>query len=250
MELADRVALVTGGGTGLGRAISLGLAHHSCHIAVNYAHSQSEAKGAVDEIRALGCRSMAVRADVSRRADVEGMVAEVEGVLGPIDLLVNNAGVTRYIPFPQIEAVTDEDWERILAVNLKGAFLCAQAVALRMRARGQGKILNVASDSAFSADGSSIPYVVSKAAVVSLTKCLARALGPAVQVNAIAPGWMATRWATNYLPEDTQRRIFHPQPNELPPADLEDIAAVAVHLLGNDSVSGQVLMVNRGDLLW
>lgn len=246
-SLAGRVALVTGGGTGLGRAISLALAARGCHVAVNYARSREEAEQTVDAVRDYGVRAAAVRADVANEADVSDMVREITASLGEVEVLVNNAGTTRYVPFPQLEDVHTEDWQQILGVNLVGQFLCVQAVVPGMRERGYGKILNIASDSAFSHDGSSIPYVVSKAGVVSLTKCLARALGPTIQVNGLAPGWMATRWMKRYLPPEIQQKVLAPRSDQLPPAAVEDIARAGVDLLENDSISGTVLVVNRGE---
>ena len=120
---------------------------------------------------------MAVQADVTDAHAVAAMVASVEGGLGRVDILVNNAGITHYVPFPDVGEVTAETWQRIMDVNVTGAFLCSQAVAPGMQARGAGKLVNVASNSALTDAGSSIPYVVSKAALVSLTRCLARRAG-------------------------------------------------------------------------
>ena len=178
MDLDGRAVLVTGAGTGLGREVALEMGRAGARVAVNYSRSRVAAEQVADEIEREGGRALAARADVTDRAAVAAMVATVERVLGPVDVLVNNAGITRYIPFPDIDAITEEQWRRILDVNLTGAFLCSQAVAPGMVARSAGKIVNVATNSAFTSTGSSIPYVVSKAALVSLTTCLARALAP------------------------------------------------------------------------
>lgn len=246
MDLDGRVALVTGGGSGLGRATSLELATAGVLVAVNYSRSRDAAEKVVDEIERDGGRSLAVCADVADGAAVAAMVATVERVLGPVDVLVNNAGITRYIPFSDIDAITEEQWRRILDVNLTGAFLCSQAVAPGMVARSAGKIVNVATNSAFTSTGSSIPYVVSKAALVSLTTCLARALAPAVQVNAVAPGWMATGWLDRYLPPERAAKI---RSGAVPLAPLEDVVGCLMGLITNDSITGTVAVVDRGEML-
>ena len=189
---------------------------------------------------------MAVQADVTDHRAVSSMVASVQMGLGPVDMLVNNAGITNYVPFPDLEAVTAEVWRPIMDVNVTGAFLCSRAVAPGMRARGAGKIINVASNSALTDAGSSIPYVVSKAALVSLTRCLARALAPAVQVNAVAPGWMLTEWIDRYVPLDRAEEI---RTGAVPLVPVEDVVESLIGLITNDSITGTVAVVDRGEML-
>jgi 3-oxoacyl-[acyl-carrier protein] reductase len=244
MDIRGRVALVTGGGTGLGREVTLALARAGVRVAVNYARSAAEARATVAEVEGLGHEALAVEADVSDEPAVEAMLARVARELGPVDVLVNNAGITRYVPLHDLESLRAEDFDRILAVNVKGAFLCARVAARGMRARGAGKIVNVASDSAFSGDGSSIPYVVSKAGLVMLTRCLARALAPAVQVNAVAPGWLATRWLATYLPPEKQREVLE-NPRQAP-VPLDAVVEAVLLLVRNDAITGQTLIVDGG----
>lgn len=246
MKAERKVALVTGAGTGLGREIALAMGWSGARVAVNYSRSQDAAEQVAGEIERDGGKALAVRADVADSAAVTEMVTTVERALGPVDVLVNNAGITRYIPFSDIGAITEERWRRILDVNLTGAFLCAQAVAPGMVARSAGKIVNVATNSAFTSTGSSIPYVVSKAALVSLTTCLARALAPAVQVNAVAPGWMATDWLDRYLPSERAAEI---RSGAVPLAPLEDVVDCLMGLVANDSITGHVAVVDRGEML-
>ncbi|MCE2528716.1 MAG: SDR family oxidoreductase [Acidimicrobiia bacterium] len=246
MHLDGRVALVTGGGTGLGRATALELARAGASVAVNYSRSRQEAELVARQIRDRGGSALAVLADITDGAAVSSMVASVEERLGRVDILVNNAGTTRYVAFSDLGAVSAEEWRRIMDVNVTGAFLCSRAVAPGMQARGAGKIINVASNSAFTSAGSSIPYVVSKAALVSLTRCLATALAPTVQVNAIAPGWMLTEWIDRHVPPDRAREI---RSGAVPLVPVEDVVRTLMGLVTNDSVTGAVSVVDCGEML-
>jgi 3-oxoacyl-[acyl-carrier protein] reductase len=247
MALTDRVALVTGGGTGLGRAISLALAEAGCDVAINYSRSEHDAQETAGAVQERGRRALAVRASVADDGAVRRMVEQVVGELGGLDVLVNNAGTTRYVPLADLEGLTDEVWETILATNLKGPFFCARAAAPHLRRSGRGKIVNTASNSAFRPTGSSIAYMCSKAALVMLTKALASALAPDVQVNAIAPGWLATRWVDVHLPPDVRERVLSNAAT--PPADLEECARVAVMLASTDSITGETIIIDRGTSL-
>lgn len=246
MDLDGRVALVTGGGTGLGRATAFGLVNHGVLVAVNYSRSREAAERVAQEIGELGGTAIAVQADIADGCAVSSMVEFVEESLGPVDILINNAGTTRYVPFDDLEALGEGEWRRIMDVNVTGAFLCSRAVAPGMRARGAGKIVNVASNSAFTSTGSSIPYVVSKAALVSLTRCLATALAPEVQVNAVAPGWMLTEWIDRYVPAGRAEEI---RGGAVPLVPVEDVVHSLMGLVTNDSITGAVAVVDRGEML-
>ena len=245
MDLAGHTALVTGGGTGLGRAIAGRLASEGVAVAVNYSRSRDEAEAVAAEIAGAGGQALAVQGNVSEPADIDAMVAEVEKRLGPIDVLVANAGTTSYVPYAELERVTPELWHRILGVNLLGTFSCVQRVAPGMLERGFGRIVAVSSNSALGGTGSSIPYVVSKGALNTLVVCLARALAPTVQVNAVAPGWMRTPWIEKHLPEEVALEVLD---SDADSADVEDVAAAVVGLAGNRAVTGQVVVVDRGEL--
>ena len=231
---------MTGASSGLGRAVALRLAREGAAVAINYRSSGDAAREVVEAIRALGGGSMSVQADVSQPDAVSAMATAVHDELGPIELLVANAGVTRYVPSYDLGGVTKPIWDRILGVNVVGPFLCVQAAVPQMEAAGAGSIVLVSSNSAYTAEGSSIPYVVSKAAVITLTRALARALPTTIRVNAIAPGWMATRWLDRYLPDDVKERVLRDEPLTA----IDDVAEATVHLLGNESVSGAVLVVD------
>lgn len=244
--LAGRVALVTGGGTGIGRAIGLLLAERGADLAINYRSSASEAAETAGQARALGVRAVALQADVASEAEVRNLVDRTLAEFGRLDVLVCSAGVTRYAPLSDLEALGEADWDRILAVNAKGPLLVARAAAPALR-RTHGAILIVASNSGLTPAGSSLPYIVSKAMAIMLTKCLATALAPEVRVNALAPGFVETRWLERVFPPDVKRRLVDEGP--FPPAALPDVAQAALHLLTNASTTGQTLVVDRGELM-
>ena len=181
MDPRNKVALVTGGGIGLGKAISLKLAAAGSKIAVAYLSSPKNANETVAKIEAIGGQAMAVHADVSSSDDVRNMVDSVVEQFGRIDILVNNAATRVIVPFSDLDALKEEDWDRIIAVNLRGPFLCAKAVAPAMKRRGAGKIINVTSVGGIRPGGSSLAYSVSKAGEEMLGRCLAVALSPEIQ---------------------------------------------------------------------
>jgi NAD(P)-dependent dehydrogenase (short-subunit alcohol dehydrogenase family) len=237
--LEGRVAIVTGGGTGLGAETCRRLAAAGTRIAIGWSRSRSEAEAVAAELP----EAVAVGADVRDEAAVAAMIDEVEDRLGGVDLLVNNAGVTTYAPYDDLDAIDRADWDTILGVNLIGAWNCSKAVAAGMRDRGSGAIVNVASDAAFTTDGSSIPYVVSKAGLVAMTRALAVGLAPEIRVNAIAPGWMDTPWLDRYVPADRIREI---RSGVEPSVDVAVAADEIVGLLRSESLTGAVVQLEPG----
>jgi 3-oxoacyl-[acyl-carrier protein] reductase len=246
MDLIGKAALVTGGGVGTGRAIALALAERGCHVAVNYSRSRAEAEATAAEIRgALGARAFAVEADVSDDAAVRAMIARTVGELGRLDVLVNNAAVTSFIAHADLEGVTDEVWDRILGVNLKGSFQVVRAAAPALK-ESRGVVVNVSSIAGIAGVGSSIPYCASKAALNIMTVALARALAPEIRVNAVAPGFIDTRWwkdregydmVKNFSTEKSPlKRICQP----------EDIATLVLGLIDSELVTGQVVVIDGG----
>ena len=195
MKLTGRVAVVTGGATGMGRAISVALAAEGARVLVNYRASAAAANEVVAEIERAGGEAVAHAANVQFDDEVKAMVAFVEQRWGRLDVLVNNAGWSKLTPHWKLDELTDEIWDRTLNTNLRGAFYCSRAAVPLMRKGGGGSIVNNASASAYSAAGSSIVYSASKAALVNMTRSLARALAPDIRVNAIAPGLVHTRFA-------------------------------------------------------
>ena len=245
MDLKGKVALVTGGGTGLGRAIVLTLAREGCAVGVNYPGAdQEEAEATAQEAGTLNVPTVAVRADVSQAEEVARMVEETVASLGRLDILVNNAGTTVIVPFADLEGIREEDWDRIFAVNVKGAFLCARAAAPHMRAHGGGRIVNTASTAGLRPGGSSIPYSASKSALIGLTRCLAVALAPDILVNAVAPGLMPTRWGLRLSPDRGQGYAGSALTKRL--IEVQEVADAVLALLRNDSITGETLVIDGG----
>ena len=183
--LHDQVALVTGAGRRIGKAIAVALGGAGAHVVVNYNRSRAEAQATVREIAALGVEAAALPADVSRPREVQAMFRALEKRFGRLDVLVNNAGV--FFPRPWNE-LTEKDWDHILGINLKGAFFCAQAAARLMMHQKSGDIINISSLGGLQAWPGYMHYCSSKAAVIMLTRCLAKALAPHIRVNSVAPG--------------------------------------------------------------
>ncbi len=245
MDLSGKTALVTGAGVGTGRAIALALAQRGCHVAVNYSRSAAEAEQTAADARALGVRAIAIQADVSDDAAVRAMVAQTEAELGSLAVLVNNSGVTSFIPHSDLEGVKEEDWERILGVNLKGPFYAIRAATPSLRA-ARGAIVNVSSVAGVVGIGSSIPYCASKAALNMMTVALAKALAPEIRVNAVAPGYIDTRWWQDRPGYEAIKAYSIERTPLGKVCQPEDVAAVVLDLATADLVTGQVLVVDGG----
>ncbi len=252
MELQDKVAIVTGRGTGVGRATALRLASGGCHVVVNYSRSRDEAEQTVRELASRGVRSTAIQANVADDPDARRLVAESVAALGRLDVLVNCAGTTEFVPFPELDRITDDVWQRLFQVNVVGAFHCARAAREPMLASGRGAIVNVSSVAAQIAQGSSIPYCCSKAALDNLTVALARTFAPAIRVNGVAPGFITGRWLENGLGSNYER-VKGAFEKSLPlgrVCEPEDVAAAILSLItGSELVTGQTLTVDSGMLI-
>ena len=252
MSTSPKVAVVTGGGTGVGHATSLLLAKHGYDVVVNYSRSRDEAEQTAAEIQQAGRRSLAVQADVADDMACKRMVSETVTTLGPISVLVNCAGTTQFIPFAELDQVSDETWERLYKVNVVGAFHCARAVRESMLKAGGGVIINVSSVAAQLGQGSSIPYCCTKAALDNLTVSLARTFAPTIRVNGVAPGFIAGRWTQAGL-GDSYERIKSAYEQSLPLKRVctpEDIAEGILSLiLGSALVTGQTLTVDGGMMI-
>ncbi|QAY68548.1 SDR family NAD(P)-dependent oxidoreductase [Paenibacillus protaetiae] len=246
MDFVNKVALVTGGGTGIGRAASLALAKQGAVVIVNYSRSKNEADETVRLITSDGGTAAAMKADVSRDEEVRLMVDTIVRQFGTIDLLVNNASITRHIPLNDLEAATEAVWDDLFDVNVKGMFYCARAVAPYMRKNSRGAIVNLGSIAGTTGVGSSLPYAVSKAAVHGLTKSLAHALAPEIRVNCIVPGAVATRW---WAGKEEQMNRLAPRLPLQRISTPEDIAAMICAALGQDAMTGQIITVDSGQTL-
>ncbi len=238
-ELTGKVALVTGGAVRVGRAIALALAREGADVAIAYLRSGAAAQATVRELGGLDVRAIALRADLAEPAEARRLVARVVHRLGRLDILVNNAALFVRTPFL---TTTPAEFDRLIAVNLRGAFFCAQAAAKTMGRRG-GRIINIADVGAVRAWPGYIPYGISKAGVAMLTKGLAAALAPTIQVNAVGPGVVLL---PEGFPRASQRRIAARIPMGLH-GDPTDVAeAVRFFATCPRYITGQILFVDGG----
>ncbi|MGK5508450.1 SDR family NAD(P)-dependent oxidoreductase [Brevibacillus formosus] len=246
MELKDKVVIITGGGTGIGRATALKLAAAGAKVVINYSRSGKEATEVVNEITQKGGAAFAYRANVAIENEVINMVSQTVSTFGKVDGLVNNASITAQIAMDDLDAVTDEVWDSLLNVNVKGMFHCIKAVVPYMKKKQSGVIVNIGSVAGTTGIGSSIPYAATKSAIHTMTRSLAIALAPYIRVNCISPGAVDTRWwsgheekmyqLTGYLP---LKRISTPN----------DIAEAILFQLTQESVTGQVFTIDNGQTL-
>ena len=242
-------ALVTGGARGIGRSAALELARHGFDVAINYSKSADAAEAVAGEAAALGARAFTVQADVSDGAQVTAMVARVKAELGRLDALVNNAGITIRTRPADLEGLDMADWDRVLAVNVRGMFQVARACVPLLNDAPSAAIVNTASIVGLRPGPQPFPYAVSKAAVVSLTRTLAGALGPRIRVNAVAPGWMVGEWMEDQLGENYERLMerrasLTPLKRNVTP---DDVAITIVNLIvSNPMVNGEVVVIDGG----
>jgi 3-oxoacyl-[acyl-carrier protein] reductase len=238
-----KVALVTGSATGIGRAVAIRFAKEGLAVAINYSRSEKEAQETLAEVQKHGVPALLCKANIAEEADVSAMVEQCVKELGGLDVLVNNAGTTRFIDHTNLDALTNEVWDEILGVNLKGTFFCSRA-ALPHLQQTAGSIVNITSVAGLQGQGSSIPYAASKAAVNCMTKSLARAFGPTVRVNAVAPGPVLTRWLADHADHVTRSLSMTPMGRAAIPDDIAD--AVYFLALGTNLMTGQVVIVDGG----
>jgi 3-oxoacyl-[acyl-carrier protein] reductase len=236
--LSGRIALVTGASRGIGRAIALSLAAVGADVAVNYRERADAAAEVVDAIRATGRRSIAVRADVSDATAVAGMIETIGRDLGPVDVLVNNAGLAI---IRGVDDLTEADFDQTIAVNLKSAFLCTRAVLPHMRAQGWGRIVNISSGAARGAGGVGVHYNASKAGMEGLTRgYAARLVKDGITVNAVSPSLIET---------DMVRSGVASSPARIPLGRFgtsEEVAQAVLMVIGNGYMTGQTIQLNGG----
>jgi 3-oxoacyl-[acyl-carrier protein] reductase len=253
MQLNNKAALVTGGGTGVGRATVLALARQGCHVAVNYSRSREAAEATAAEAEKLGVKAIALQADVADDAAVKEMVSAVDKAFGRLDAVVNCAGTTRFIAHADLDKVTDDDWQRIMAVNVVGPFHVIRAAQELMLRHDGGEVVNITSVAGIQASGSSIPYCASKAALINMTVALARVLAPRIRVNNVAPGFITGRWLEEGLGRDAYEQTKAAFESRLPlgrVCEPEDIAAAVLGIItGSDCMTGQTIVVDGGQTI-
>jgi 3-oxoacyl-[acyl-carrier protein] reductase len=243
MSASRKIALVTGSATGVGRAAALRFAREGFGVVVNYSRSKADAEETFAEVKKLGVPAILCEANVGDESAVKGMVARCGAELGGLDVLVNNAGTTHFIDHTKLEALTDAVWEEIFRVNMLGTFWACRAAMPLLQER-KGAIVNVTSVAGLSGQGSSIPYAASKAALNSITKSLARAFGPDVRVNAVAPGPINTRWLAPHQAHIQQYLKQTPLQKAAEPEDIAD--AIWYLATGTSMTTGQILVVDGG----
>jgi 3-oxoacyl-[acyl-carrier protein] reductase len=249
MDLKGKVAIVTGGGTGIGNAVCIRLAKAGAKaVVINFSRSQDDAKATAADLESIGAEGLVHQADISDESAVKAMVAATIDRYGRLDVLVNNAGTTHFIPHPDLDALTEEVWKDILDVNLKGTFYCCRAAAPELR-KVKGAIVNIASIAGHRATGSSLVYGISKAGVLQLTRGLAIALAPDVRVNSVSPGLVSTRWFRKRFGEeaaDAQEKSFAAITPLGAIANADHIAQAVMSFIENDVITGQDLVVDGG----
>jgi len=244
MKLRDKIALVTGAGRGIGRAIAIALAKEGASIVVNDVDDRL-AEETANEVKAMGCKTLAIRADISSGFEVNRMVETTLRSFGRIDILVNNAGIFSSVP---LESMSEDEWDRVMKVNLKGVFLCSQAVVKSMKKQRSGKIVNIGSLAAkVGGIFAGANYAASKAGVICLTKSLAKQLASyGINVNAVAPGVIETDMTKNW-PKDVKEDFLR----QIPLGRFgtpEEVADAVLFLVSDRAsyVTGATIDVNGG----
>ena len=250
MGSSNKVAVVTGSATGTGAAIAIALARKNYNVVVNYTRSREEAEETVKAVEAKGVQALLFQGDVSKDEDCRAMAAAAIEKWGRIDALVNNAGRTKFIPHEDLDGLDANDFQDIYAVNTIGPFQMTRACAPHLKASGKGRVVMISSVAGTHGHGSSLAYVASKGALNSMTKGLARVLGPETTVNAICPGMIETRWLREGWGDADYEKNRHAMTKRVPLAKVsqpEDIAdAVLWFIEGGDLVTGELLIVDGG----
>jgi 3-oxoacyl-[acyl-carrier protein] reductase len=244
MQLTGKTAIITGGARGIGKSIAMTLAAEGANIVINYTRSSKEAEEVVEEAKKLGVSALAVKADVSKNDEIENLVKEVLNNFGSIDILVNNAGITRD---NLLIRMSEEDWQAVMDINLKGAFICTKHVSKVMMKQRKGKIINIASVVGVMGNAGQSNYAASKAGLIGFTKSIAKELAKRnVNVNAVAPGYIETDMTAS-LPEKVREEFMI----NIPMArggTPQDVANVVLFLSSkySDYITGQVINIDGG----
>src|SRR5467141_983407 len=248
MDLRGATALVTGGNGGLGQRICHALAKEGVHVAVMYARSHDQAEGVARDLTSRHqINAAAVACDITDGAAVERVVGDVTGRFGRLDILVNDAAYNIAIPFPDLDGMTMEEWDKIIAINLTGPMRLTKAVAPVVKAQGRGRIVNISSVAGLGPTGSSIAYAVSKAGLIHLTRCMAVALAPETLVNCVAPGLLeGTRATANLAPGSVEKGRAGALLGVA--ADKDDCADQVVTMCKTNTMTGQTVVIDSGRL--
>ena len=246
MRLKDKIALVTGSSRGIGKAVALQYGREGAKVVVNYSSNDRAANDVVEAIRSMGSQAMAAKADVSKKSEVEKLVLSAVETFGGLDILVNNAGFTR--PSMMLK-MTEEQWDQVIDIHLKGAFLCSQAAASHMKEKKRGKIINVTSVAGLVGTVGQINYSAAKGGIISMTKSLARELARyGICANVISLGIVATDMTEKIRSDEKLRDIYMNRILLKRFAEADDIAPAFVFLASDDSnyITGQLLCVDGG----
>ena len=246
MDLTGAVALVTGGNGGLGQRICHALAKEGVHIAVMYAQSREQADGVARELASsYQINAASFACDITDAAAVQGLMGEVTARFGRLDILINDAAYNKAITFSDLDGLTLEEWDKILAVNLTGPMRMIKAVAPIMKAQGRGRIVNISSVAGLHPTGSSIAYAVSKAGLIHLTRCMAVASAPETLVNCVAPGLLeGTRATANLQPQQIELSASSSLLKKA--ADKDDCADMVVAMCRTETMTGQTIVIDSG----
>jgi 3-oxoacyl-[acyl-carrier protein] reductase len=244
MKCKDKVVVVTGGGTGIGRGMSLRFAQEGAAVVINYSKSKTRAREVAAQINGSGGQAVDIQADICRDLEARQLIEETVAKFGRLDVLINNAAWTRFVPHQNLEDLSEEILENTWSVIVKGSIYCTRAAVPHLRKNGEGSVINITSNAGFSARGSTIIYGASKAALTYITKALARALAPEIRVNAIAPGFVDTKFV-NWTPEVIEQLKSQ---THLGKAIIPENIADAAVFLACDSMAttGQTILVDGG----
>jgi len=250
-SLKNKVAIVTGSATGLGAAVALQLADKGCNVVINYTKSETEAKETLAACEAKGVEALLAQGDVGEDADCRRIVDETVKKWGRVDVLVNNAGGTKFANHAELDELNAEDFLWIYKVNVVGAYQMIRACAPHMREAGKGSVVNISSIAGVTGIGSSVAYAASKGALNTMTLSLARSLAPKIRINAVCPGFIGTRWFSDRFGSQTFEGIKRQQEETTPLARAgtpEDIATAVVFFCGegSDHITGETLITDAG----
>ncbi len=254
MELPDlkgKAAIVTGSSSGIGAAVALGLARRGANVVVNYSRSEAEAETVAAAVKSAGAEVRVVKGNVALDADCKRLAAAALDAWGRIDILVNCAGITKFVGHGDLDGLSAEDFANIYAVNVIGPFQMIRACRTALAAHGEGAVVNISSIAGIEGVGSSVAYAASKGALNTMTLSLARALAPAIRVNAICPGFVSTSWFSKSFPPEVLEKVLAGQKESTPlkrVADGAEIAKSVIFMASPDSrhITGETLLVDGG----